>query len=106
MEATELGGEACVLLPQAVLVAAVEPHERVLAAKQRRDARQRQQRAVLSEESLVPLAEHRLDVVRLLVAGPALQHAELRRVVQADVQRSVAALREPPSARAQLGIVR
>ena len=41
------------------------------------------------------MAEHRADVVGALVAGPALEHAKLARVVEADVDRAVATFGEP-----------
>src|SRR5690349_9308843 len=91
--AGQLRGEAPVLAPVPVGAARVEPDERVLAPELRSDLRQRQRRAVPRQE-IGTAAEDRRDVVRLLVAGPALEHAELGRVVEPDVERGVAALGE------------
>src|SRR5205085_10609208 len=92
-EAGEVGGEVLVLLAQPVGGPGVEPHVRVHAAKGRRDGVKRLERAVLREKIRLA-AEDRAQVVGLLVARPALEDVELAGVVQADVERAVAALRE------------
>src|SRR5437588_2512663 len=85
--------EAVVLLQLAVTGAAVEPEVRVLSPQQLRDARDRQLRAVAVQDRLA-LPEDRRNRVGLLVTRPALDDAELARMVQGDVEGAVPALRQ------------
>src|SRR6188472_3991903 len=77
----------------AVAVADVEPEERVGSAQRPCSGADGEHRAVRAEQrGAVP--EHRADVVRVLIARPALRDAELPRMVDGDAERAVAALRE------------
>src|SRR5262249_38890721 len=67
----------------------VEPDERMRGLERGCRSRQGDSGAVPTQQRF-PLAEDRVDVVGAHVAGPALQHVELARVVQTDVERPVA----------------
>src|SRR5262249_19563368 len=74
-------------------MARVEPNVGAAPAKAPRDLRRVVGRTVVGEPPLLA-PEDREDVVGLLVARPALDHVELAGVMEADVQRPVAAFRE------------
>src|SRR5439155_12765765 len=90
----ELRGEADVLRPKLVVAARVHPHVRPARAQPTCDRRELLIGAVPREEAAV-VAEDRGDVVGALVARPALEDAECAGVVEADVERPVAALAQP-----------
>src|SRR5262249_34370961 len=72
-----------------------------------RDLCQRVQGAVRAEQRRIPSEDAR-QVARPLVPGPALEHAELAGMVETDVERAVAAFRQPgehPSRAATNGAV-
>src|SRR5207248_4158657 len=93
----ELGGERRVLGPEVVVRAAVEPEIGVCASERGSRGGERECGTVrLKERPLVP--EDGADVVRAFVARPALEYAELAGVMEADVERAVAALRQPGEA--------
>src|SRR5262249_38640060 len=85
--------ELRVLLVERVGRAGVRPDVGAAVAQPRRDPRQGRERAVGVEEREIA-AEDALQVVRALVAGPALEHPELTGVMKADVERAVPAFGE------------
>ena len=93
VQARQLSCERGVLPPVAIVSAAVEPHVRLRPPEHRSGVAQREQWAVPAEQrGAVP--EDRRNVVGALITRPALEDAELARVVDADVQRGVPALGE------------
>src|SRR4249920_2699474 len=90
MVVLQRGGERRVLGPELVVRATEEPEVCVRPSKRRCYRGQREARAVPCEQG-ASMTEDRADVVRALVARPALEHAKLAGVVQSDVERAVPA---------------
>src|SRR5262249_58629244 len=82
------------VLPEKTIVPTrVEPEEGVRTAQLRSGRGDRVERRVVHEQR-ASVAEERAEVVGFLVAGPALDEAELPGVVNRDVDRAVTALRK------------
>src|SRR5262245_646231 len=90
----ELSRERLVLVKVTIAVARVEPDVRPLPPEAAGDVGQVRARAV-EGKPLLARAEDRGDLVGALVAGPALEGAELTWMVQADVERAVSPFGKP-----------